>query len=138
MSRALITIRENADRNLAARWAAQVPVGTRIEFKAMKRSLDQNSKLWACLTDVASQLEWHGQRLTTNDWKLIFLDALKQESRLVPSIDGSGVVSLGKSSSDLSKEEMTELLELILAFGANHGVVFRETASGGATFHEPA
>lgn len=128
MSRALITIRETADRNLAARWAAQVPVGTRIEFKATKRSLDQNSRMWAMLTDVATQLTWHGQQLTTDDWKLVFLDGLKRETRAVPSITGEGFVQLGRSSSDLSKDEMSELIDLIAAFGAEHGVEFHEPA----------
>jgi len=47
---------------------------------------------------------------------------------MVPNIDGSGFVNLGRSSSDLSKAEMTDLIEIIHAFGANHGVVFHEPA----------
>jgi hypothetical protein len=126
MSRAQIVINGNADRALAARWAEQAQPGTRIEFKASKRTLDQNSKLWAMLTDVAVQLPWHGQKLRADDWKLIFLDALKRELRIVPNIDGTGFVNLGRSSSDLSKQEMSELLELIAAFGASHGVQFHD------------
>lgn len=80
--------------------------------------------MWAMLTDIASQVEWHGLKLSADDWKLIFLDGLKAELRLVPNIDGNGFVNLGRSSSDLSKEEMGDLMALIEAFGANHGVVF--------------
>jgi len=79
--------------------------------------------MWAMLTDVARQLPWHGQRLTPDDWKLVFLDGLKGEIRLVPNIDGNGFVSLRRSS-DLSKGEMSELIDLIAAFGAEHGVEF--------------
>jgi len=43
----------------------------------------------------------------------------------VPGIDG-GFVVLGLSTSKMSKEEMSELLELALAFGAQKGVVFCE------------
>jgi hypothetical protein len=82
--------------------------------------------MWAMLTDVATQLPWHGEKLTTDEWKLLFLDALKREIRAVPSIDGKGVVNIGRSSSDLSKAEMSDLLELIAAFGANHDVVFHD------------
>ena len=74
----------------------------------------------------ATQVKWHGISLTPDDWKLVFLDALKRESRFVPNIDGNGFVNLGRSSSDLSKEEMTDLIELIFAFGAQHGVTFHE------------
>lgn len=126
MSRATIILNGSADRALATRWIAQSPAGTRIEFKAAKRSLDQNSRMWAMLTDVATQLEWHGQRLRADDWKLVFLDALKREVRVVPNIDGNGFVNLGRSSSDLSKQEMSDLMELIEAFGAKHGVEFHE------------
>lgn len=78
------------------------------------------------LTDVATQLKWHGISLTPDDWKLVFLDSLNRESRFVPNIDGTGFVNLGRSSADLSKEEMSELIELIFAFGAQHGVKFNE------------
>lgn len=124
MSRAQIIINGTADRERAAHWATKAPAGTRIEFKKAKRSLDQNSKMWASLTDIASQLVWHGQKLTADDWKLVFLDGLKRELRLVPNLNGDGFVNLGRSSSDLTKEEMSELLELIMAFGAQHGVQF--------------
>jgi hypothetical protein len=126
MSRAAIILNSRAERERAANWAAKLPSGTRVEFKAARRTLDQNSKLWAMLTEVATQVHWHGAKLTPNDWKLVFLDALKRETRAVPNIDGTGFVELGRSSSDLSKSEMGDLIELIYAFGATHGVKFRE------------
>jgi hypothetical protein len=126
MSRAAIILNSRAERERAANWAAKLPSGTRVEFKAARRTLDQNSKLWAMLTEVATQVNWHGAKLTPNDWKLVFLDALKRETRAVPNIDGTGFVELGRSSSDLSKSEMGDLIELIYAFGATHGVKFRE------------
>lgn len=124
MSRALITIKSTADRARATQLLTRVPYGTRIEFKSSKRSTPQNSRLWACLTDIASQVEWHGRRLKAPEWKLIFMDALNRELNMVPNLDGTGFVNLGRSSSDLSKQEMGDLLELIQMFGAQHGVKF--------------
>jgi hypothetical protein len=126
MGRAVVTIRSNADRERVASWGAKAPAGTRVEFKAIKRSLPQNDRLWAMLTDVATQIKWHGQKLRPDDWKLIFMDALKRELRIVPNIDGTGFVNLGRSSSDLSKGEMSDLMEVISSFGALHGVQFNE------------
>lgn len=60
---------------------------------------------------------------------MIFLDALKREVRIVPTIDNKGFVNLGRSSSDLSKSEMGDLMELISAFGAAHGVRFHEVGT---------
>lgn len=126
MSRALLVLSSPDIRQKAARWASKLPDGTRVEFKAPKRTLDQNSKLWAALTDVATQLPWHGIRLAAEDWKLLFMDSLKRELRMVPNLDGNGFVNLGRSSSDLSKGEMADLITLIEQFGANHGVVFHD------------
>lgn len=120
----MITIRSSADRQRAALWATKAPTGMRIEFKTSKRSIPQNDRMWAMLTDIARQLPWHGVKLTPDDWKLVFLDALKREVRMVPNIDGNGFVNLGRSSSDLSKQEMGDLLDLIAEFGARHGVKF--------------
>lgn len=126
MSRATVILSSPSERLRAARWAEKLPYGTRVEFKESKRSIPQNDRMWAMLTDIATQLPWHGIKLSTEDWKLIFLDALKRELRMVPNIDGTGFVNLGRSSSDLSKEEMTDLIELIASFGANHEVVFHD------------
>ena len=126
MSRALIIIRNDVDRQRATRLAHKAPVGTRVEFKATKRSLPQNAKMHAMLTEVSRQLRWDGIKLTSDDWKLVFIDALKREVRIVRNIDGTGVVNLSRSSSDLSKAEMADLISLIEEFGARHGVMFND------------
>lgn len=128
MSRYLVTIRSTADRERAARIVNAAPSGTRVEVKAAKRTLAQNDRMWAMLTEVARQLPWHGTKLRPDDWKLIFLDALKREVRMVPNLDGTGFVNLGQSSSDLTKSEMSDLIELIFEFGSRHGVKFAEDA----------
>jgi hypothetical protein len=104
----------------------KAPDGARVEIKAAKRTQSQNDRFWAMLTDVARQLKWHGLTLRPDDWKLIFMNALKRERRMVPNIDGDGFVDLGTSSSDLSKSEMGDLMELIAEFGARHGVKFHD------------
>lgn len=126
MTRATVIIQTETDRARIAKWAWAVPFGTRVEFKEIKRSLPQNDRMWAMLTDVSKQVPWHGIRLSADDWKLVFMDALKRELRMVPNLEGTGFVSLGRSSSDLSIEEMTGLIELIFEFGARHGVIFKE------------
>lgn len=128
MSRYLTTLRTEQDRAGALRIVSAAPLGSRVEVKAIKRSLPQNDRMWAMLTEVAQQIPWHGLKLRPDDWKLIFLDALKQEQRLVPNLDGNGFVTLGRSSSDLSKEEMANLIDLISAWGAQHGVKFQDEA----------
>lgn len=93
-----------------------------VEVKQETRSLEQNSRLWAMLTDVSKQVTWYGRKLTPEEWKHVFTAALEKQD-VVPGIDG-GFVVLGKSTSKMTKGEMSELQTLIEAFGAQQGVKF--------------
>ena len=105
---------------------AMLMAGHRLELacKPEKRSNEQNRLMWAALTDISRQVEWYGEKLSPEDWKHILSSSLRKQ-RAVPGIDG-GFVVLGLSTSKMSKDEMSELLELALAFGAQKGVVFCE------------
>lgn len=126
MSRALIILNRAADQQLARNWIAKAPRGTRIEFKKPRRSLDQNSRMWAMLTEVAAQKEHLGRRYTPDQWKVIFLHACGREVQFLPALDGSTFIPWGQSSSDLSKEEMSSLIDFIAAWGAQNGVQFKD------------
>ena len=123
---AVLVIGPQGAREQAARWVQVAPAGTRIEFKKPVRSLPQNDKLWAMLTELSQQLEWHGQKLTPDDWKDVLTAGLKRELRMVPNADNDGFVMLGMRTSRMSKEELSELLEFVAAFGARHQVTFRD------------
>lgn len=129
MTRAAIRLNSKQSRQDAARACWMAPVGSTMEIKTDTRNTDQNRLMWALLTDVARQVVWppeSGMKLTPDDWKLIFMDALNQEMRLVPNASMNGYVNLGRSTSRLSKSEFSDLLELIRAFGAKHEVRFNE------------
>jgi hypothetical protein len=130
MGRALLVLHNDAMRSKAIDWIRRAPPETRVTFQGPKRTLPQNDRMWACLTDLSQQLLWHGQRLSTEDWKQVMLASLKQEMRIVPNIHGDGFVQLGRSSSDLSKEEMADLMTIMEAFAARYGVKFKEPADG--------
>lgn len=121
-----MVLHNDAIRNKAVEWVRRLPKDTRVTFQKPRRTIPQNDRMWAMLTEVSNQLAWHGMKLSPEDWKLMFLDGLKRELRIVPNIDGNGFVNLGRSSSELSKEEMGDLIELIAAFGSERGVVFRD------------
>lgn len=132
MSRAVLILASDAVKLQAHAWIAKAPWNTRLEFKGPKRSLPQNDRMWAMLTDVASQLSWQGLRLSADDWKTMFMDRQKREARMVPNLDLNGMVNLGRSSSDLSREEMSDLIEIIAEWGASHGVEFHDEQSSTA------
>lgn len=126
LTRALVTLWNESDRQKVARWAAGVPRGTRVVFHEPKRSVPQNDRMWAMLTDVAAQADHNGRRYTPDQWKVLFMHACGREVQFLPSLDGSTFIPWGQSSSDLSKEEMGELMEFIAAWGAEHNVEFHE------------
>jgi ABC-type cobalamin transport system ATPase subunit len=92
--------------------------------KQQTRSLEQNARLWAMLTDISRQVDWYGRKLTPEDWKHVFSAALYQQDA-VPGING-GFVVLGRSTSKMTIAEMCELQTLIEAFAAENGVRFSE------------
>jgi hypothetical protein len=92
-----------------------------------RRTLDQNRLLWAVLTDLGRQINWHGNRLAPEEWKCVLTASIKRQ-KVVPGIDG-GFVVIGQSTSRMTKQELSELIELAYAFGAQQGVVFSDEAS---------
>jgi len=74
------------------------------------------------LRDISKQVIWHGQKLADSEWKDVFTAALKRQ-KVVPGIDG-GFVVLGASTRKMTVAEMSELMELMEAFGAQQGVRF--------------
>lgn len=130
MGRALIIVRGALDRRRAAMWAVNAPEGTRIEFKAGKRTLPQNDRMWAMLTEVAQQATHNGRKFTADQWKTLFMHACGREVlEFIPALDGQGFIPWGQRSSDLSKAEMSELIDFIQAWGAQNGVTFQERAA---------
>ena len=124
MLRPPILLRTPTLRQFAASYILDAaPDGCVVSFKEPTRSLEQNARLWAMLSEIAEQVEWYGKRLTAEDWKTVFTASLRQ-TRVVPTIDGDGFVPLGMSTSKMSVAEMSALMDLIEAFGAQRGVVF--------------
>lgn len=130
MSRVLFRLFNQRERARAAQFLAHAPADAVVEFKRDRRTTAQNSKLWACLTDIAQQVEWYGTKLTAEDWKDVMSASLRK-ARVVPGLDAGTFVPLGMRTSDMTKAELSDLLELIFAFGAQQGVTFHDAAEDG-------
>ena len=129
MSKQEFRLINNGVRMNAQRAVAQAPDGYIVVIRSETRSLVQNAKLWAMLSDVSKQVVYHGRKLSTNDWKTLFTGSLRGLD-MIPSINGDGsFVMLGESTSSMSKKRFVELIEMINAFGAENNVVWSETAS---------
>lgn len=131
MSRAVVVLGSETNRRRAADWCFKAPAGTSVEFKESKRSDAQNRTMWMHLTTISRKIKWpdeNGIKLSPDDFKIMFLDALGHEMRIVPNLSKTGYVSLGRRSSQLTKDEFAQLLELIFAFAAQHGIELDDNA----------
>lgn len=126
MSRALLILANQTVRDRAIAWIKKLPDGTRVTFQEAKRTNEQNDRMWAMLTDVATQATLGGEKYRPEDWKCIFMHALDHEQIWLPALEGTAKLSVGFSSSRLSKREMSDLMELIAAWGTQHGVRFND------------
>jgi hypothetical protein len=117
-------------RNNAATLCTSMPDEWTVTFAPPRRSNLQNDRMWAMLTELSKQVDWHGQKLDPAEWKDVMTAALKRQ-KVVPGIDG-GFVVLGSSTSRMGKAELSELIELIFAFGTQRGVEFHEPAEASA------
>lgn len=104
-----------------------------VEVRQEKRSDAQNDLMWSCLTDLSRALLWpvdgQMQRMSPEEWKHIMSAGLKKEQRVAQGISG-GFVILGQRTSKMSKAQMTELIDLIHAFGDERGVQWSRTSLG--------
>lgn len=119
-----VIIRTAADRGRAVRWVEQAPFGTVVEFKQKGRSGDQNSAMWSLLTQINRQRPTHnGIRMSAVLWKAVFMQALGAELVMLPTLDGDGLFPFGHRSSKLTVSQMSDLIELMLAWAAQQELV---------------
>jgi len=130
--RKLFILSHDIARKRALEAVNSAPNGYRVEVREPKRGLEQNSAMWAHLSDISEQTTHQGRKYDAETWKSIFLNALGQEMRFVPTLDGKSVFPLGMRSSELSKREMSELIEFIIAWGVQNGVKFHDAKDDAA------
>lgn len=94
-----------------------------VEARTETRSLAQNNMMMACLEDLSRQVTIGGKRFTRYGWK-DYITAHLNGQDLVPNMDGTGFIAIGRgsSTSDMTKGEMTAVIDLCHTFGAERGV----------------
>lgn len=97
--------------------------GMVMEVRDGKRSDAQNAALHGLITQIIRQRPIHnGIRMDMALWKASFMQALGEEVRFVPTLDGDGVFPIGLSTSALPKDRFSDLIEFVLAWCAREGL----------------
>lgn len=127
MERRLYVLNTRHKRRDVAQIVAALPEGARVEIKGKVRSLPQNEKMWAMLTEYAEQAEWAGEKRSTEDWKDLFTGAVKVAAGIVPvpGLEG-GIMLLGLHTSDMSVAEMADLITYMESKAEGFGVVLSD------------
>lgn len=125
MERRILVLNNERARYAAHALIEAAPEGYILTVQEPTRTADQNAKLWPMLSDVSRQVEWYGRKLADEDWKHVFTASLRKLD-VVPNLDGTGFVALGQSTSKMGKRQFADLIELIYAFGSEHGVIWSE------------
>jgi len=124
MSKHLVILHSRHDRERAARAIAAAPAGSVVEVRAPRRSVDQNSRLWAILSEISMQKPG-GRMHTPETWKCLFMAAAGHAVQFETGLDGRPF-PVGFRSSRLSKAQMADLQTWIEAWCAENDVHLRD------------
>lgn len=102
----------------------KAPAGAVLTIREAKRSLEQNDKLWAMLSDVSRSMP-DGRRHTPEVWKTLFMHACGHAVQFEIGLNEQPFPT-GFRSSKLTKSQMSDLIEFIFSYGAEKGVVWTE------------
>jgi hypothetical protein len=126
----LVILRGPSQRAYAKGLIDQAPRDAVVVVRGPSRTLDQNAKMWAMLADI-SKAQPEARQHTPDVWKAVFMQACGHEVEFAPGLSGLPF-PIGFRSSRLTKEQMSELIEFIYAYGAQHGVVWSDDVSEAA------
>jgi hypothetical protein len=109
-------------REYAKRLIAAAPDYAVVTVKAGDRTLDQNAKMHAMLSDI-SRAKPRGLKHTPDVWKALMMKACGHAVQFVNGIDGEPF-PIGFKSSRLSKSQMSDLIEFMYQFGSENGIIW--------------
>ena len=99
-----------------------------VEVRERNRTDDQNAKLHAMLGDIAKQKTFNGQKLSIEQWKMIFVSghriATGGTAEMAIGLEGE-VINLRESTARMGVRRLASLIEYIQAWAAGNDVKFK-------------
>ena len=98
-----------------------------MEIKLKSKTREQEEKYHAMINDIAKQAQHLGAKWSSEDWKRLLVDQFLREtedkqSKIVPNLDGSGIVQLGLQTRNFTKEQANEFIEWLYSWSAENGI----------------
>ncbi len=102
----------------------------KVTIAPLTRSDEQNAKLHAMLSDIAAKKVFNGQKLSIEQWKMVFVSghaiATGGQAQMAIGLEGE-VINLRESTAKMGVKRCASLIEYIQAWGAMNDMRFRET-----------
>ena len=102
-----------------------------LEIKDATKSRHQEEKYHAMIGEVAKQAQHLGAKWDAESWKRLVVDQFCKDNGLktgavIPNLSGDGIVQLGLQTRNFTKEQASEFVEWLHAWGAEHGVSYEQ------------
>ena len=128
-----LTSKEQAKGLMANLWpkvinALETKVLT-LEIKEANKSREQEEKYHAMIGEIAKQAQHLGAKWDAESWKRLLVDQFCRDNDIktgvvIPNLSGDGIVQLGFQTRKFTKEQASEFVEWLHAWGAEHGVTY--------------
>jgi len=98
-----------------------------MEIKLASKTREQEEKYHAMINDIAKQAQHLGAKWSSEDWKRLLVDQYLREvgevqTKIIPNLDGTGIVQLGFQTRKFTKEQASEFVEWLYAWSGNNGI----------------
>lgn len=100
-----------------------------LEVKNALKSRDQEKLYHELIAQIAKQAQHLGAKWSAEDFKRLLVDQFVREQgisggKVVPNLDGTGIVVLGFQTRNFTKEQGSQFIEWLYAWGATNGITF--------------
>ena len=100
-----------------------------LEIKDASKSRVQEEKYHAMIGEIAKQASHMGSKWDAESWKRLLVDQFCKDSGIktsvvIPNLSGDGIVQLGTQTRKFTKEQASEFVEWLYAWGATNGVIY--------------
>ena len=104
-----------------------------LEVKDASKSREQEKLYHELIGQIAKQAQHMGAKWSAEDFKRLLVDQFMRDigeggGRVIPNLDGTGIVQLGTQTRNFTQEQGSEFIEWLYSWAANNGVTIDEQA----------
>lgn len=103
-----------------------------VTFEKPRRGLDINAALHARLSEIAAAVPWAGKLRSIEVWKRLLVAAYMREIgaqiEMLPALDGHGIDVVYAPTSQMTQQQMRDLMTYVDAWAAEQPELQEQTA----------